>query len=177
MIFSSEFFCHADFFIHRITRNLVGGFLLRRLLTDWRGSDLFGRCRYPLGLEYVPLISQIYTDFFHLDFSSEFFVTQISQMTQIFYLIKICVNLWNLWDKKTPRRKICVICEICVTKKQLQHISGASQRPEAKYPRKSVSNPISKMTSDSSVKSDEEKVPQISRIYTDLFESKKINLC
>ena len=24
-------------------------FLLRRLLTDLRGGDLFGRCRYPLG--------------------------------------------------------------------------------------------------------------------------------
>ncbi len=38
-------------------------FLLRRLLTDLRGGDLFGRCRYPLRVEYVPQISQIYTDF------------------------------------------------------------------------------------------------------------------
>ena len=55
-------------------------FLLRRLLTDLRGGDLFGRCRYPLRVEYVPQISQIYTDF-----SWEVLVTQISQMTQIFF--------------------------------------------------------------------------------------------
>ena len=51
------------FFIHRTTRNLFGDFLLRRLLTDFRGCDLSGRCRYPLRVEYVPQISQIYTDF------------------------------------------------------------------------------------------------------------------
>ena len=55
-------------------------FLLRRLLTDLRGGDLLGRCRYPLRVEYVPQISQIYTDF-----SWEVLVTQISQMTQIFF--------------------------------------------------------------------------------------------
>ena len=31
-----------------MTRNLFGGFLLRRLLTDLRRGDLFGRYRYPL---------------------------------------------------------------------------------------------------------------------------------
>ena len=107
-------FCHADFandadfFIHRMTRNLFGGFLLRRLLTDWRGGDLCGRYRYPLRVEYVPQISQMYTDF-----SGEGFLTQISQMTQIFYLIKICEICGT---KKVQRRKICVIREICVTK-------------------------------------------------------------
>ena len=55
-------------------------FLLRRLLTDLRGGDLLGRYRYPLRVEYVPQISQIYTDF-----SWEVLVTQISQMTQIFF--------------------------------------------------------------------------------------------
>ena len=55
-------------------------FLLRRLLMDLRGGDLFGRCRYPLRVEYVPQISQICTDF-----SWEVLVTQISQMTQIFF--------------------------------------------------------------------------------------------
>ena len=55
-------------------------FLLRRLLTDLRGGDLFGRYRYPLRVEYVPQISQICTDF-----SWEVLVTQISQMTQIFF--------------------------------------------------------------------------------------------
>ena len=53
-------------------------FLLRRLLTDLRWGDLFGRYRYPLRVEYVP---QIYTDF-----SWEVLVTQISQMTQIFFI-------------------------------------------------------------------------------------------
>ena len=53
-IFLGTFFCHADFaddadfFHHRMTRNLFGDFLLRRLLTDFRRGDLFGRCRYPL---------------------------------------------------------------------------------------------------------------------------------
>ena len=56
-------------------------FLLRRLLTDLRGGDLFGRYRYPLRVEYVPQISQICTDF-----SWEVLVTQISQMTQIFFI-------------------------------------------------------------------------------------------
>ena len=90
--FHRSFFCHADFaddaifflmgfFIHRMTRNLFGGFLLQRLLTDFRGCDLSGRCRYLLRLEKVPQISQIYTDFSW----DVFFVTQISQMTQIFY--------------------------------------------------------------------------------------------
>ena len=66
--------------IRRMTRNLFGDFLLKRLLTDFRGGDLSGRCRYPLGSEKVPQISQIYTDFSW----DVFQVTQISQMTQIF---------------------------------------------------------------------------------------------
>ena len=41
----------TQIFFHRIPRNLFGDFLLRRLLTDFRGGDLFGRCRYPLGLD------------------------------------------------------------------------------------------------------------------------------
>ena len=41
----------TQIFIHRMTRNLFGGFLLKRLLTDFRGGDLFGRCRYPLRVE------------------------------------------------------------------------------------------------------------------------------
>ena len=91
--FSWDVFCHADFaddadffhrdFIHRTTRNLFGDFLLRRLLTEFRGGDLSGRCRYPLRVENVPQISQIYTDFSW----DVFFVTQISQMTQIFFLM------------------------------------------------------------------------------------------
>ena len=53
-------------FIHRMTRNLFGEFLLWRLLTDFRRGDLSGRCRYPLRVENVPQISQIsqiFTDF------------------------------------------------------------------------------------------------------------------
>ena len=65
------------FFHHRMTRDLFGGFLRRRLLTDFRRGDLFGRCRYPLGSDKA----------IRLRFK------------------KICVNLWNLWDKIIPRRK------------------------------------------------------------------------
>ena len=41
----------SGFIFHRMTRNLFGDFLLRRLLTDFRGCDLFGRCRYPLRVD------------------------------------------------------------------------------------------------------------------------------
>ena len=59
-----------------MTRNLFGDFLLRRLLTDFRRCDLFGRCRYPLRVENIPQISQIYTDFSwdvfcHADFADD----------------------------------------------------------------------------------------------------------
>ena len=39
------------FFHHRMPRNLFEDFLLRRLLTEFRGCDLSGRCRYPLRLD------------------------------------------------------------------------------------------------------------------------------
>ena len=160
-----------------MTRNLFGDFLRRRLLTDFRRGDLFGRCRYPLGSEKA----------IHLRFK------------------KICVNLWdknnptkknlrhlrnlrdknnptkknlrhlrNLRDKNNPTKKnLCIsvksVGQNPPTKKNLrhlrnlrdqkqqEHISGASHWPAAKYLRKSVSNPISKTASDSSVKSDEKK--------------------
>ena len=67
-----------DFFIHRMTRNLFGDFLLGRLLTDFRGCDLFGRCRYPLRSD--------------------------KSDSQRFYK-KICENLWNLWDKNSHEEK------------------------------------------------------------------------
>ena len=73
----TQIFSHGIFFIHRTTRNLFGGFLLRRLLTDFRRCDLSGRCRYPLRLEKVPQISQIYTDIYwdvflsHADFADD----------------------------------------------------------------------------------------------------------
>ena len=65
------------FFHHRMTRNLFGDFLLRRLLTEFRGGDLFGRCRYPLRSDKA----------IHLRFK------------------KICVYLWNLWDKNNHTKK------------------------------------------------------------------------
>ena len=98
--------------------------------------------RYPLRVEKVPQISQIYTDFSW----DVFFVTQISQMTQIFFhrmtrnfaeatcsvvadiplgldkaihqrFHKKSVYICEICGTKIiPRRKICVICEICVTK-------------------------------------------------------------
>ena len=56
--FHRSFFCHADFaddaifflmgfFIHRMTRNLFGGFLLQRLLTDFRGYLASGQWLAP----------------------------------------------------------------------------------------------------------------------------------
>lgn len=39
---------------HRMTWNLFGDFLLRRLLTDFRRCDLFGQYGYPLRVEKVP---------------------------------------------------------------------------------------------------------------------------
>ena len=63
----TQIFFIMGFFIHRMTRNLFGDFLLRRLLTEFRGGDLSGRCRYPLRLDKVPQISQIYTDFYSSD--------------------------------------------------------------------------------------------------------------
>ena len=65
--------CPTDFTdIHRFLFIGLHGiysevFLRRRLLTDFRRGDLSGRCRYPLRLEYVPQISQIYTDFYSSD--------------------------------------------------------------------------------------------------------------
>ena len=153
-------------------------------------------------LQIPPESGKCPTDFtdLHRFFLGRFFVTQISQMTQIFFIIgwygiyseifccgdysrifadatcpvvadtpwdwtkrftrdsiKICVNLWNLWDKTLPRRKICVISEICVTKnnRSIYRARAIGQRPKFRE------NPWvirqARMPSDSSVKSDEEK--------------------
>ena len=85
----ADFADDADFFHHRMTRSLFGDFLLRRLLTEFRGSDLFGRCRYPLRSDKA----------IHQRFHKK-----------SVYICEICGT------KIIPRRKICVICEICVTK-------------------------------------------------------------
>ena len=79
----------TQIFFYRIPRNLFGDFLLRRLLTDFRGGDLSGRCRYPLGLDKA----------IHQRFHKK--------------SVEICEICGT---KKTPTKKICVICEICVTK-------------------------------------------------------------
>ena len=147
---------------------------MRRLITDFRRGDLSGRCRYQLRLEKVPQISQIYTDFSW----DVFLVTQISQMTQIFFIHRMTRNLFgdfpdeaitHGFSRRRPVRSVQIPpgIGICPTKKNLrhlrnlrdkkqqEHISGASHWPAAKVPRNSVSNPISKNASDSSVKSDE----------------------
>ena len=62
----TQIFFSWDFFIHRMTRNLFGDFLLRRLLTDFRRCDLSGRCRYPLRVENFPQILFSW-DFFSSD--------------------------------------------------------------------------------------------------------------
>ena len=76
----TQIFSHGIFF-HRMPRNLFGGFLLRRLLTDFRRCDLSGRCRYPRGWKMSHRFHR-YTQIFLGTF---FLVTQISQMTQIFH--------------------------------------------------------------------------------------------
>ena len=138
---------HRSSIFHRMTRNLFGDFLLRRLLTDLRRGDLFGRCRYSLGLRNIPQISQIYTDFSSSGLFTGVFFTQISQMTQIFssgtFIHRMTRNLFGDFllgrlltdfhgsdlfgrcryplrlDKAIRQRfkKICEICEICGTKK------------------------------------------------------------
>ena len=186
--------------IRRMTRNLFEDFLLKRLLTEFRRGDLFGRCRYPLRSEKVPQISQIYTDlswdvfksrrfrrwrrFFSSSDNTEFRGGDLfgrcryplgsdKAIHQRFK--KICVNLWdknnptkknlcksvksvgqNNPTKKNLRISVKSVGQNNPTKKNLrhlrnlrdqkqqQHISGASHWPAAKYPRKSVSNPISK---------------------------------
>ena len=118
-------------------------------------------------------------------FWGTFFVTQISQMTQIFFVGVFLshrfhrfpqIFLWNLFvlsqgdicNDRTGRlreipcrpmmKKICVICEICVTKKTSQeksvyiceicgtfyNLRGYLQRPNRSPPRKSVSNRLSR---------------------------------
>ena len=99
---------------------------MRRLLTDFRRGDLFGRCRYPLRLEKVPQISQIYTDFSW----DVFLVTQISQMTQIFFIHRMTRNLFggipdkaitHGFSRRRPGRSVQIPTEVgkSPTKKNL----------------------------------------------------------
>ena len=92
-------------------------FLLRRLLTDLRGGDLFGRYRYPLRVEYVPQISQICTDFscfnflpFHL--FPPFLISHFSLLTLLslftfllFYLLKKPFYFFTFLPLKKPLPK------------------------------------------------------------------------
>ena len=125
--FSSEFLSRS--FFHQTTRNLFGDFLLRRLLTEFRRCDLSGRCRYPLRLEKVPQISQIYTDFSwdvfcHADFaddadffSSGFYSSDDTEFRGCDLSGRCRYPLGS--DKEIHQRfhkKSVYICEICGTK-------------------------------------------------------------
>ena len=148
---------------HRIYAEV---FLMRRLLTDFRRGDLFGRCRYPLSLEKVPQISQIYTDFFihrmtrnlFEGFPDEAITHGFSRRrpvrsVQIPPGIGICPTKKNLCisvksvGRNNPHEEKSASSAKSAWQKQQEHISGASHWPAAKYPRKFVSNPISKNAS------------------------------
>ena len=77
----------SGIFIHRMTRNLFGGFLLRRLLTDFHGCDLFGRYS-------TPEVVKSPTDFtdIHRFFHRSFLVPQISQIFTDFFLHRMTQN-------------------------------------------------------------------------------------
>ena len=117
-------------------------FLRRRLLTDFRRGDLFGRCRYPLRLEKVPQISQIYTDFLfgvfcHADFADDadfLFIGWHGIYSEVFLRRRLLTDFrrgdlsgrcrYPLRLEKVPQRKICVYLwnlwdEIISTKKNL----------------------------------------------------------
>ena len=138
-------FCHADFaddadflFIgwHGIYSEI---FLMRRLLTDFRGGDLSGRCRYPLRSEYVPQISQIYTDFYSSDDTE--FIRRYSCggdysriFTEATYPVgadthwewtkrfnwdsikNLCISVKSVGQNNPHKEKSVYICEICGTK-------------------------------------------------------------
>ena len=70
-------------FIHRMTRNLFGGIPDKAINHGFSQRRPIRSVQIPLSLEKVPQISQIYTDFSW----DVFLVTQISQMTQIFFII------------------------------------------------------------------------------------------
>ena len=130
-------------------------FLMSRLLTDFRRGDLSGRCRYPLELEYVPQISQIYTDllssgfFCHADFAddADFFhrgflfigwhginseVSCWGDYSRIFADATCPVVADTPWDqtKRFIRDSIksVKICEICGTKNSHEEKSAPSAK-------------------------------------------------
>ena len=99
---------------------------MRRLLTDFRRGDLFGRCRYPLRLEKVQQISQIYTDFFlgrffcHADFAddADFF---IHRMTRNLFGGIPDKAITHGFSRRRPGRSVQIPpgIGICPTKKNL----------------------------------------------------------
>ena len=119
---------------------------MRRLLTDFRRGDLFGRCRYPRAWKKSHRFHR-YTQIFLGTF---FKVTQISQMTQIFFIHRMTRNLFGDFLRRqlltdfhggdlsgrcrypleleyVPQRKICVYLrnlwdKIIPTKKNLRHL-------------------------------------------------------
>ena len=66
----------------------------------------------------------------------------------------LCISVKSV-GQNNPHEEKSASSAKSAWQKQQEHISGASHWPAAKVPRKSVSNPISKNASDSSVKSDE----------------------
>ena len=157
-----------------MTRNLFEG------IPDEAINHGFSQRRPIRSVQIPPELGKSPTDFtdIHRFFLGRFFVTQISQMTQIFFIHRMTRNLFgdfpdeaitHGFSRRRPVRSVQIPpgIGICPTKKNLrhlrnlrdkkqqEHISGASHWPAAKVPRNSVSNPISKNASDSSVKSDE----------------------
>ena len=134
--------------------NLFGDFLLWRLLTDFRRCDLSGRCRYPLRLEKVPQISQIYTDFSwdvffshadfadDADFSSGFYHRTTRNLFGDFLLWRLLTDFRGCdlsgrcryplrLDKEIHQRfhrKSVYICEICGTKPSHEEKSASSAK-------------------------------------------------
>ena len=147
----TQIFFLMGFFIHRISRNLFGDFLLRRLLTDFRGGDLSGRFRYPLRLDKVPQISQIYTDFYsseffcHADFAddADFFIHRMPRNLFGGFLLQRLLTDFRRCDlsgrcryhlgleKEIYQRfhkKSVIICEICGTKPSHEEKSASSAK-------------------------------------------------
>ena len=128
--FLGRFFCHADFaddadfYIHRMTRNLFGGFPDKAITHGFSQRRPVRSVQIPPGIGICPTKKNL------------------------------CISVKSVGRNNPHKEKSAPSAKSARQKKQ-EHISGASHWPEAKVPRNSVSNPISKNASDSSVKSDE----------------------
>ena len=137
----------TQIFIHRMTRNLFGGFLLRRLLTDFRGGDLFGRCRYPPEVVKSPTdFTDIHRFFLgrflsHADFAddADFFSSDDTEFIRRF----LAEAITHGFSRRRPVRSLQIppeigqrdsikksvyICEICGTKKLPRKKSASSAK-------------------------------------------------